>query len=56
MFKAVQSGVPNENGIILANTSTGVSLSDVNGSNATRIRNRAIRRRIQYSEIRLLTP
>jgi hypothetical protein len=63
MFKAAQSEarmgsgfVPNENSIIFASTSTGVSLSAINGNNATRIRNRTIRRWIQYSEIRLLTP
>ena len=48
--------VPNENSIIFTSTSTSVSLSAINGSNPTGIRHRTIRRRIQYSEIRLPTP
>ena len=48
--------VPNEKSIIFASTSTGVGLSAIHRSNATRIRNRTIRQRIQYSEIRLLAP
>jgi hypothetical protein len=60
----ILSAISDEKSLVLFNTiaievgigCTGVSLSAINGSNATRIRNWTIRRRIQYSEIRLLTP
>jgi uncharacterized damage-inducible protein DinB len=55
VFKHVLQVYPHWLAYFQRNHGTGVSLSTIDGSNPTRIRDRTLRSRIQYGEVRLPT-